>query len=149
MVKDVDDVIEKMRKLQREAERSFFDFFGPSRRNPSARSTWHPTADVYETDEAWVIQVELAGVRTDDVSVSLARGVLRVQGVRRNESQGTRRTYHQAEFNYHGFERHFLLAGEMEENVIKATFEIGLLTISIPKRKAGAGRTRKVPIESR
>jgi len=149
MVKDVDDIFEKMRKLQREAERSFFDFFGPSRRDPSAQATWHPAADVYETDAAWVIQVELAGVRTDDVSVSLAGGVLRVQGIRRNQSHGTRRTYHQAEINYRAFERHFLLAGEVEENNIRATFENGLLTITIPKAKGGGGRMRKVPIESR
>jgi len=149
MVKDVDDVVRKMRKLQREAERSFFDFFGPSRQHPSAQATWHPAADVYETDDVWVIQVELAGVRSDDVSISLARGILRVQGVRRNESQGIRRTYHQAEINYRTFERHFLLAGGVEENDIKATFENGLLTITIPKTTVGTGRIRKVPIESR
>lgn len=149
MVKDVDDVVRKMRKLQREAERSFFDFFGPGRHDLSGEATWHPSADVYETDDVWVIQVELAGVKIDDVAVSFARGVLRVQGVRRNDSQGTRRTYHQAEINYRAFERHFLLAGRVEENDIKATFENGLLTITLPKTTGGGVRTRKVPIQSR
>lgn len=147
MFKEAEDLFEEMRKLHLQAERHFSHLFAPSKVHPSVEGKWQPLADVYETDEAWVIKVELAGVQKGDFSVTLNEGVLTVRGVRRDEFKGRWRTYHQAEINYSKFERSFSLPGRIDEGDIRATYKDGLLTITMKKLSSPPREETKVTIE--
>lgn len=142
MFKEADDLFEELRKLHLQAERHFFDLFAPSTVSPATEGRWHPLADVYETDEAWVIKLELAGVRKGDFSVTTNKGILAVRGTRRDEFEGKWRTYHQAEIDYNEFERSFPLPRGTDESAIKAQYKDGLLTITIIKRSSPAERKK-------
>lgn len=144
--KEAEDLFEEMRKLHIQAERHFFDLFSPNKVLPSAEGRWQPLADVYETDEAWVIKVELAGVQKGDLSLSMNEGILTVKGVRRNEFEGRWRTYHQAEINYDGFERRFPLPERVLEGDIRAIYKDGLLTITIKKLSTPPPEKKRVTI---
>jgi HSP20 family protein len=146
MFKDADDLFEEFRRLHLQAERHFFNFLAPGKVNPVAEGRWQPPADVYETDDAWVLKLELAGVPKGDFSVSVNEGVLMVRGTRRDEFEGQWRTYHQAEINYNEFSRGFSLPTGIDEGNIKARYKDGLLTITIKKQSNPPGERKKISI---
>jgi HSP20 family protein len=146
MFKEAEDLFEELRKLHLQAERHFFDLFVPSKVCPAAEGRWQPLADVYETDEAWVIMLELAGVRKEDFSVTVNEGVLKIRGTRRDEFVGKWRTYHQAEINYNEFERSFPLPRGTNEGTIKALYKDGLLTITIMKHTSPPAERKRITI---
>jgi HSP20 family protein len=146
MFKKADDLFDEVRKLHFQAERHFLNLLTPHKVHPSAEGRWQPLADVYETDVAWVIKLELAGVHKDDFSVSVNKGVLTVRGTRQDEFEGQRRTYHQAEIHYNAFARSFSLPGGIDEGAIKARYTNGLLTITINKTAIPPAERRKITI---
>ena len=146
MFKEADDLFEELRKLHLQAERHFFDLYAPSKLFPTAEGRWQPLADIYETDESWVIKLELAGVRKGDFSVTTNKGILTVRGTRRDEFTGKWRTYHQAEINYNEFERSFPLPRGTDEGTIKALYKDGLLTITIMKRSSPPAERKRITI---
>ncbi len=141
MFKEAEGIFEELRKLHLQAERHFF-----SRLAPHREGKWQPLADIYETDEAWVIKIELAGVAKEDFSLFANKGILTIRGTRRNEFAGKYRTYHQAEINYNEFERSFPLPQGTNEEAIKALYKDGLLTITISKRPPSAPERKKITI---
>ena len=146
MFKEADDLFEELRKLHLQAERHFFGLFAPSKVCPAAEGRWQPLADVYETDESWVIKLELAGVRKGDFSVTTNKGILTIKGIRKDEFEGKWRTYHQAEINYNEFERSLPLPRGTDEETIKALYKDGLLTITIMKHSSPPAERKKIII---
>jgi HSP20 family protein len=146
MFKEAEDLFEELRRVQLQAERHFFNLLAPGKVHPAAEGRWQPLADVYETDEAWVLKLELAGVPKGDFAVSVNEGVLTVRGTRRDEFEGQWRTYHQAEINYNEFTRSFSLPGGVGEGDIKALYKDGLLTITIRKRSTPPAERKKITI---
>jgi len=141
MFKEAEGLFEELRRLHLRAERHFFSLLAPS-----GEGKWQPLADVYETDEAWVIKLELAGVRKGDFSLSANTGVLTIRGTRRDEFEGKWRTYHQAEINYNEFERSFSLPQGIDEGAIEALYKDGLLIITIMKRSVPPPERKKITI---
>lgn len=133
MFEDADEIFAQLKRLHLRAERQFFSLLLPSKERPAAAGKWHPLADIYETDTAWVIKVELAGVRPEDFSLTVEKGVLTVKGTRRDEFEGRWRRFHQAEIPYYEFERSFSIPPSGDEGGIKAIYKDGMLTITIPK----------------
>jgi HSP20 family protein len=146
MFKEAEELFEELRKLHLQAERHFFDLCAPSKVYPATEGRWQPLADVYETDEAWVIKLELAGVQKGDFSVTINERVLTIRGSRRDEFAGKWRTYHQAEINYNEFERSFPLPRGTDQGTIKALYKDGLLSITIKKRSAPPAERKRITI---
>jgi HSP20 family protein len=94
-------------------------------------SVWSPPTDVYETEEKYVIKVEIAGMRDDDFEVAFENSILMIAGYRSDLNE--RRAYHQMEIRFGRFE----IAAEIPVtvNMEKATAEYrdGFLTIVLPK----------------
>ena len=141
MFKEADGLFEELRKLHLQAERQFFSLLAPGR-----EGKWQPLADVYETDEAWVIKLELTGVGKGDFSLFANKGILTIRGTRKDEFEGKWRTYHQAEINYSDFERSFPLPQGIDEEAIKALYKDGLLTITIRKLPHSSPERKKITI---
>ncbi|MDZ7680774.1 MAG: Hsp20/alpha crystallin family protein [Fodinibius sp.] len=97
------------------------------------RDSFVPSIDVSETDNQFMITAELPGMSKDDINISLENGRLAISGERsfKNEEQG--RTFHRVETQYGSFNRSFQLPDNISEDSIKATYEDGLLNISIDK----------------
>jgi HSP20 family protein len=92
---------------------------------------WLPPADLEETDDAWTVEVELPGVRDDDVDVELEDGVLTVAGeVREKERTGIlrRRTRRAGAFRYV-----VTLPGDVDAEHVDAQLRDGVLTVRVPK----------------
>lgn len=101
---------------------------------------WRPPTDVYETDVAAVVKVEIAGVHREDIDVSLANRILTVTGTRQDPAD--KLTYQQMEIKYGSFRTDVFLPWPVRENDIEANYEDGFLLIVLPK----ARERRRVPI---
>lgn len=103
---------------------------------------WKPATDLYETDEEYVVRMDLAGIKREDVSIAYNGRVLAVRGVRREGLPHLRRNYHKMEIDFGPFERRIELPGPIDQAGIKATYRDGFLEIRF--RKAVEKRDRSV-----
>ncbi len=92
---------------------------------------WRPATDVYETDEAYRVVIELAGMRGADISVTFEGQTLAVRGERRETE--SHRAYHQMEVSYGDFESTVTLPEPVERDAIEATYVDGFLRVTLPK----------------
>ena len=90
--------------------------------------------DVFETDEAVVVRVELAGVRGEDVKVQVDGELLKISGVRRVPSEPTARRLHRMEIAFGPFQRDVRISIPFDREGVGAHLEDGLLTVTLPKR---------------
>lgn len=94
---------------------------------------WVPSMDVVENNDSFLLNLELPGLGKDDVHITLADGLLTVDGERKNESEEKDGNFHRIERRYGKFRRSFQLPVAVKGDKIEATFKDGLLTINIPK----------------
>ena len=109
----------------------------------SLHEAFTPLADVEETDEAFTVEIELPGVKLEDVSVELAGSHLTVTGERKERQRVgilRRQTRTVGHFRYE-----VALPGEVEEAGVQASLNEGVLTVRVPK--AASERPRRIPVK--
>ncbi len=102
-----------------------------------------PELNIYETDKAFEITVELPGMSKEDFDISLDNNVLTISGERKAHEENGRR-YHRVESRFGTFSRSMPLPNVIDAEKIEANYENGVLAITIPKLKEKAGRKIKV-----
>ena len=95
---------------------------------------WRPPTDVYETEDAFIIVVEVAGMRGAEIAVTLEKGLLTIRGLRFDK--GDMKAYHQMEIAYGEFETKAKLPRRIEQDEIEATYSDGFLRVVMPKTKS-------------
>jgi HSP20 family protein len=108
------------------------------------QAAWAPPVDIEETDDAWIVEAELAGVKRDDVNVEVRNNELEISGeVKERERAGIlrRRTRRVGFFDYR-----VTLPGPVDAENVNASLEDGVLTVRIPKPEQA--RARRVAIRS-
>jgi HSP20 family protein len=119
--------------LRREIDRLFEDTFGGN--GTQGGASWTPPVNVREDDKDLTFQVELPGVKPEQVDITVDNGVLTIRGERqetRTEGEDKAR-YHLVERSYGAFSRSFQLPKGLDETKIDAQFDEGVLTVHIPK----------------
>jgi len=86
-------------------ERYFRLIQGSSREKRPSGRLWCPAADVYRTDDGWIVKVDLAGIRPGDIEIKLDDRVLRISGSRRDGTCGEGISHYQLEITYSRFEK--------------------------------------------
>lgn len=102
-----------------------------------------PELNVYETEKEFEITVALPGMTKDDINISMEDHTLTISGERRIEEESGKK-YHRIESRFGEFERRLPLPDIIDEDNIKATYENGVLTVTVPKLKEKAGRKIEV-----
>ena len=99
----------------------------------SGSDSFTPSIDISETDDQFLISAELPGMDKENINIDLENGRLSISGERsfKNEEEG--KTFHRVETRYGSFNRSFQLPENVDEESIKATYENGLLNITIDK----------------
>ena len=114
--------------LRREIDRLFEDTFARDGNN------WTPAVDIKESDNDIRIDLELPGLRPEDVEITAENGLLTIRGEKRSErKEGDDGRYHVVERSYGTFMRTFTLPQGVDESQIQAEFNDGVLSIRIPK----------------
>ena len=101
------------------------------------RSTWSPPTDVYETEENFVIKLEIAGMRDEDIEVAFENNVLMISGNRSDLNE--RRAYHQMEIRYGKFEMAVEIPVKVNIEQATAGYQDGFLVIMLPKMRSNDG----------
>ena len=105
--------------------------------------TFVPYADIYETDEALAVVMEMPGVEKQDLDVGLENDVLRVNGrIDFSKYKDMEPVY--AEYNVGHYARSFALSNTIDQEKISANLEDGVLTLTLPKAKHA--QPRKIAI---
>jgi len=90
---------------------------------------WQPSADVYRTRDGWLLKFDLAGVRPEDVTVSVRGRRVSVSGVRRDLIVEEGCSYYSMEISYNQFERSLEMPADLESAAITMEARNGLLLV--------------------
>jgi len=106
-------------------------------RRPSGR-LWCPAADVYRTSEGWIVKVDLAGVKPQDVEVIIDGDLLRISGSRRDGTCGEGVSHYQLEITYSRFEKMIRFPRTIEHASIERDYRDGLLILRLREEQEQA-----------
>lgn len=113
----------------------------------SGASYWTPNMDAWETEQAFVVQLDLPGLTRDQVEVNFDRNALTIRGTRAATippvEKGEMRVFF-AERSPGAFSRTLRFPQYVEASKIEAAFSDGVLTVTIPK--SDAAKPRKIEI---
>jgi HSP20 family protein len=114
--------------LRREIDRLFEDTFARD------GNSWTPAVDIKETENEIRVELELPGLKPEDVEITAENGVLTIRGEKRVErKEGDESRYQVIERTYGTFMRTFQLPQGVDEDQIQAEFDNGVLSLHIPK----------------
>ncbi|GMT47172.1 MAG: hypothetical protein IEMM0007_0738 [bacterium] len=133
-IKDLISIQERVNKL-------FEDVLVDMEATGEGRSvSWSPRVDIYETEDEFVVNAELPGVKEKDMDIKVEGNALVIKGYRPHlhdlSSEETDGKYHMVECTYGTFKRSFLLPESVDAGKITAMLKDGILRIVLPK-KAG------------
>src|SRR5712671_6525331 len=114
-------------------------------RESSAKAHWVPNTDVYATDSGLVIKVELAGMRSENLEITVEDNRLRISGNRPDGCRAAKASFLVMEINYGPFETVLELPPGYDLSQAKAAYLNGFLRIDVPAAQRSSKST-KVPI---
>jgi len=94
---------------------------------------WAPALDISERKDAYLVTVELPGVRMDDLTITLEDGLLTIQGERQVANDSSDQRFHRVERRYGAFRRAITLPAHVQADAVEAWFEDGVLQVLVPK----------------
>jgi HSP20 family protein len=108
---------------------------------------WVPPVDVFEDKDSVRIAAELPGVKPEDVRISLENNVLTIRGEKRQVAEEKTDRVHRYERCYGVFERSFSVPSTVDADHIRATYDVGVLTVRLPKVERAKPRQIEVKVE--
>ena len=111
-----------------------------------AVADWSPSADITETDAAYLIKAEIPGVQKEDVKVTVQDGMLTMQGERKMEKEEKGKKFHRIERSYGSFVRSFRIPDDADENSVKAEFKDGMLNVTLAKSAKAKAKSVNVSV---
>ncbi len=100
--------------------------------------------DVYQTPENIIVKSTIAGVKPEDIDISINNDMLTIRGKRKMEEEISENDYFYQECYWGGFSRSIILPTEVKADKIDATIENGILTVTLPKAQAAKQISVKV-----
>ena len=105
-----------------------------------------PRADAAAAQDFYEINMELPGVKADDIDIQVHDDTLTIKGEKRFEHQETGRSYYFSEREYGAFQRSFRLPAQVDKQTITADFTDGVLTVRVPKASTAPDQSHKIKI---
>lgn len=140
-------MLDRMVTLSRAMDQAFVTGTPESLGQPPAQPAWVPSLDAYETDNEYVVQLDLPGTKAEQVEIHFERNTLTIRGAReraiRAPENGELRVFF-AERDWGNFTRSLRFPQHVAGDNITAGFEEGVLTVRIPK--AEAAKPRRIQI---
>jgi len=130
-------------KMQTDLERLFDDFFKAA---PQATADFGlaPSCEIKEDSASYNLRFDIPGVKKEDIKIEFNRGVLSVSAERREEKKSEDEKTRASEIYYGSFSRSLMLPSSVDEKMIDAKYDNGVLSVKIPK--VGAAETKQIPI---
>jgi HSP20 family protein len=129
------DLFEDLRAAQDEMRMARGRGWRPGQQHDGGASpaAWAPAVDISERKDAYLVAVELPGVKPDEVEITFEDGLLTIQGERRFAHDSAGEKVHRAERSCGAFRRSITLPSHVEADNIEASTQDGVLQIMVPK----------------
>jgi HSP20 family protein len=134
----------EMDLLRREMDRLFENLVPARTDDDQTARVWAPRADISESDDAYLIWMDLPGVRPEDIEVTFEDGMLKISGERHSQHEEESGQYHRIERSYGRFFRSFRFGDNADPDQIQAQFNEGVLHLRLAKREASKPRRIEV-----
>ena len=138
------DPFDELTLLRNRMDRLFGRFFEEEQPG-NTPNRWLPAADILETRDALVFKTELPGFEEKDINIEIENDVLKISGERKFEETTKEKTYQRVERAYGKFFRTFNLPMNVNADKIIATFNNGLLELTVPKKEEA--KPKKIALE--
>jgi HSP20 family protein len=131
-----------------EMERFFNDYDQMMNSQPlHEQKNFLPACEIAESDDHYLMSLDLPGVKKDDIKIEIADNVLSISGERKRESQlGGADRAQSRERSFGAFKRDFRLPASLDADKIEARYEHGVLELYLPKTQAA--RPRQIEIQA-
>lgn len=147
------DMFEEMRRLQRELNRSFGDFWESDSfktlpdytEKKGVLSMRSPLTDLEETEKEVIAKFEMPGVEKKDIQLNLTEDKIEVKVEKKQETKVEKKGSYKEERSYRGFYRAMSLPSNVIPEKAKAKYKDGVLEVSIPKTEAK--KKNKIEVE--
>jgi HSP20 family protein len=128
--------MELLHQLEHRMGRIFHDPYHGSFEWPAhetATTAWQPLVDIFEEPDVIRLVAEVPGVKPEDVKITVESNLLTIKGTKAQVAEEKAEKVHRYERTYGAFERTFRLSTSIDPNKIKANYDLGVLTITLPK----------------
>ena len=102
-----------------------------------------PAVNVHETEKSYEVELAAPGLSKKDFKITAEEGILTVSSEKKEEKEQKEKDYTRKEFEYSSFSRSFTLPQNINEEDIKATYEEGILKLTIAKHLASQPKLKK------
>ena len=129
---------------------SLFQDYGRGATDGEALSaaSFAPPVDIYEDDQKLVLKLEVPGVKEDALDIQIEGRTLTVRGERKFSSEEKQENFHRVEHRYGTFARSFTLPNTVDAESVKATYDAGVLELSLAKKAEAKPRQIKIGVAS-
>jgi HSP20 family protein len=129
---------------------SLFQDYGRGQSEGEALSpaSFAPPVDIYEDDQKLVLKLEVPGVKEDELDIQVEGRTLTVRGERKFSSEENQENFHRVEHRYGTFARSFTLPNMVDAESVKATYDAGVLEVSLAKKAEAKPRQIKIGVKS-
>ena len=149
--RDAGTPFEALHRQMNELFESFFEDFNAPRlpslwRGDEGLSVLTPNCEVAETEDEVKVTAELPGMEEKDIEVTLENNVLIVKGEKKEEREEKKKDRYFSERRYGHFQRMVPLPASVQEDKVKARFNQGVLTVTLPKTEESRRKGRKIEV---
>ena len=134
----MDNTMDRMRR----------EMFRPVYRSPRYCTDGRVAVDVYREEANLVVRAALPGMKPGDLEVTVGENVLTIKGESRDEKEIKEEAYLHREHRTGSFKRTVALPGDLEAEKAEATFENGILTVTIPRTEGSKPKVLKVNVKT-
>ncbi len=113
----------------------------------SVTSAWLPAVDILERENEYTVNIELPGVNKDDVKITVENNVMTVRGEKKMEKESDEKNVHRTERTYGSFQRSFTLPTHVKSDKIEASYNNGILTVTLPKAEEAKPKEIEVKVK--
>jgi HSP20 family protein len=143
--------LESVAVLQNRLNSIFSDFFSPTGELQSeslSAGNFIPPVDIYEDEHRLKLRLEVPGIPQENLAISLENQTLTIKGERKFFQDEKEENFHRIERRYGSFVRSFTLPATVETDSAQASYENGVLTVTLQKEEAAKPKQVKIEVAS-
>ena len=130
--------------IRNEIDNLLHEFFGGPIHTGPLVGEWLPAADITETEDRVFVKAELPGIEEKDIDLSICGNLLTIRGEKKHLKEEKDENHYLGDRYYGSFRRTFHLPADIDQEHAEATFDKGILKISVPKMDES--KTKKIEI---
>ena len=134
-------------KEMRDLEQRLFRYYPTTEAEENGISAFKPTVSTREGEFAYHVEVDLPGVKKEDISIDIKENTLVISGERSFKEERVEKDYYKVESSYGKFQRSFALPENVDVENIEAACTDGVLEVVLPKLEIQTNEARKITIK--